>query len=171
MDSFITFLQKESPDWAKRLAAAGPANTGGRSGNMPRVWKEIAAENPVRFEELQTRFIHNSHFQPTVLELGKRTGLDFNAMSPAMREVLWSTAVQHGVNGASRLFTRAVKQLGDEGVSATSGEEFEKRLITKVYALRSGQFGSSEVRVQNAVKNRLVQERDLALAMVDSTRA
>ena len=167
MDSFVSFLQKEAPAWAKRLSSAGPANTGGRSGAMPKVWKELAAENPALFEELQTRFVHNNHFQPAVAELGKRTGLDFNAMSPAMREVLWSTAVQHGVNGAARLFTRAVKQLGEEGLDATKGESFEKALITKVYALRSGQFGSSEARVQNAVMNRLVEERNLALAMVN----
>ena len=167
MDSFVSFLQKEAPAWAKRLSSAGPANTGGRSGAMPKVWKELAAENPAMFEELQTRFVHNNHFQPAVAELGKRTGLDFNDMSPAMREVLWSTAVQHGVNGAARLFTRAVKQLGEEGVDATKGDAFEKALITKVYALRSGQFGSSEARVQNAVMNRLVEERDLALAMVN----
>ena len=142
MDGFVSFLGKEAPALGKRLAAAGPANTGGRSGGMPKVWKEIAAENPALFEELQTRFVHNNHFQPAVLEVGKRTGLDFNAMSPAMREVLWSTAVQHGVNGAARLFTRAVNQLGEEGVSATKGETFEKALITKVYDLRSGQFGS-----------------------------
>ena len=167
MDSFVSFLQKEAPAWAKRLSSAGPANTGGRSGAMPKVWKELAAENPAMFEELQTRFVHNNHFQPAVAELGKRTGLDFNSMSPAMREVLWRTAVQHGVNGAARLFTRAVKQLGEEGVDASKGDAFEKALITKVYALRSGQFGSSEARVQNAVMNRLVEERDLALAMVN----
>ncbi len=170
MDSFISFLRKESPDLAKRLASAGPANTGGRSGGMPKAWKEIAAENPARFEELQTRFVHNNHFQPAVLEIGKRTGLDFNSMSPGMREVLWSTAVQHGVNGAAKLFTRAVRQLSEEGVDASSGDAFEKSLITKVYALRSGQFGSSELRVQNAVQNRLVEERDLALAMVETNR-
>ena len=100
MDQFVSFLKRESPEWGKRLDAAGPANTGGRSGAMPRVWKEIAAENPALFEEMQTRFVHDNHFQPAVLEVGKRTGLDFNAMSPAMREVLWSTAVQHGVSGA-----------------------------------------------------------------------
>ena len=170
MDSFVSFLRKEAPAWANRLSAAGSANTGSRSGAMPKVWKEIAAENPVLFEELQTRFVHNNHFQPAVAELGKRTGLDFNAMSPAMREVLWSTAVQHGVNGAAKLFTRAVRQLGEEGMNTTAGEGFEKALITKVYALRSGQFGSSEARVQNAVMNRLAEERDLALAMVDVNR-
>ena len=170
MDQFISFLKRESPAWGERLDAAGSANTGGRSGAMPRVWKEIAAENPALFEEMQTRFVYDNHFQPAVLEVGKRTGLDFNAMSPTMREVLWSTAVQHGVNGAARLFTRAVNQLGDDGVDATSGPAFEKALITKLYALRSDQFGSSEMRVQNAVQNRLVEERDLALAMMDTSR-
>ena len=152
------------------IATHQRTNTGGRSGAMPRVWKEIAAENPALFEEMQTRFVYDNHFQPAVLEVGKRTGLDFNAMSPTMREVLWSTAVQHGVNGAARLFTRAVNQLGDDGVDATSGPAFEKALITKLYALRSDQFGSSEMRVQNAVQNRLVEERDLALAMMDTSR-
>lgn len=170
MDQFITFLKRESPEWGKRLDAAGPTNTGGRSGAMPKAWKEIASENPALFEELQTRFVHDNHFQPAVLEVGKRTGLDFNAMSPAMHEVLWSTAVQHGVSGAARLFSRAVDQLGDEGVSSTSGPAFEKALINKIYALRSGQFGSSTLSVQNSVQNRLVEERDMALAMMGTSK-
>ena len=39
-------------------------------------------------------------------------------------------------------------------------------MIRDLYALRKEQFGSSEGSVRNAVRRRLEQERELALAMV-----
>ena len=57
----------------------------------------------------------------------------------------------------------------DENVAKNPGTEaFEKAMIENVYAARSTQFGSSTQRVQNAVQNRLEQEKGLALAMVDA---
>lgn len=166
MDHFIKFLRSESPAYAKRLAAAGEANTGSKAGAMPTEWKKIAKENPALFEDLQERFIHNSHYKPALEAVSQRTGLSGDKMSPALQEVLWSTAVQHGPNGAARIFSRAMANL-DEKVAQNPGTEaFEKAMIENVYAARSTQFGSSTQRVQNAVQNRLAQEKGLALAMV-----
>ena len=168
MDHFIKFLRSESPAYAKRLAAAGEANTGSKSGAMPNEWKKIAKENPALFEDLQERFIHDSHYKPALQAVSQRTGLSGEHMSPALQEVLWSTAVQHGPNGAARIFSRAMAGL-DENVAKNPGTEaFEKAMIENVYAARSTQFGSSTQRVQNAVQNRLEQEKGLALAMVEA---
>lgn len=167
MDQFVKFLRKESPALAKRLAAAGPANTGGRSGAMPATWKKIAEENPVMFETLQERFIHESHYKPAIEAISQRTGLEPSKMSTALQEVLWSTAVQHGPSGAARIFSKAVEQLGKKNNLAPGSEEFDKNMIEKVYAMRSTQFGSSTQQVQNAVQSRLAVEKELALAMLE----
>ena len=167
MDQFVKFLRKESPALAKRLAAAGPANTGGRSGAMPTTWKKIAEENPVMFETLQERFIHESHYKPAIEAISQRTGLEPSKMSTALQEVLWSTAVQHGPSGAARIFSRAVEQVGKKNNLAPGSDEFDKHMIEKVYAMRSTQFGSSTQQVQNAVQSRLAVEKDLALAMLE----
>ncbi len=171
MRSFIEFLKAEEPEWAKRLEAAGPANTGGRRGRMPEVWKKIASESPERFEELQEKFIHKSHFVPAMKAVAAKTGLAFTEMPAALQEVLFSTAVQHGPGGAARIVSRAVSAVGQEKLDPekSTPEALRKTgesLIRRIYALRSGQFGSSEASVQTAVKSRLNQEMSLAINML-----
>ncbi len=167
MDMFLKFLKKEEPDMAARLYAAGPANTGGREGAMPRVWRELAAEAPERFEELQERFIHRSHYQPALTSL-ERLGYDTKAFSSAMREVVFSTAVQHGPAGAARIFGRAAERLG-EAVFNRRGKEED--LIREVYAIRSGQFGASSSRIQAAARRRMAEEQELAVSLSRKTPA
>lgn len=172
MSSFISYLNDQAPDLAKRLAAAGPANTGGRRGKMPQVWRQIAAEDPQRFERLQSEFIRTSHFEPAIQGIAESTGLSFSKMPKALQEVLFSTAVQHGPAGAVRIVTRAVNNLGDKhvhklganggGTEANAG----RKLIQNIYNLRAGQFVSSTARVRGAVQQRLNTEMREALQML-----
>lgn len=166
MKQFLGFLDNEAPELAQRLREAGPANTGSRRGAMPNVWRAIASEQPERFEELQEAFIHESHYKPAVAAIAERTGLDPKQLSPAMREVIWSTAVQHGPAGAARLFDRANSLSGEQDDPA-----YERKLINNVYKLRAGQFGSSSTQVQAAVQNRFREERLLALNMLDAGKS
>lgn len=172
MDGFIGYLQQNAPDLATRLSAAGPANTGGRSGRMPSEWRKIAEEQPDRFERLQSDFIRTSHFDPAVRDIVSATGLSMEAMPPALQEVLFSTAVQHGPAGASRIINQAVERVGPgklrqaEGKKNPSAKKTTEQLITQIYNLRAGQFVSSSSRVQAAVRNRLRQEMREALEML-----
>jgi hypothetical protein len=160
MNGFLSFLDAEAPDISKRLRDAGPANTGSRRGKMPEAWQKIAAEQPARFEALQEKFIHDSHYAPALNAVTRTAGIDPAKLSPAMQEVLWSTAVQHGPSGAARIFNRAVSKGGFNNMQA------ERKLIDNVYAIRAEQFGSSTDEVRAAVRNRLRQEKALALAML-----
>ena len=162
MKSFLNFLDGEAPDIAQRLRNAGPADTGSRKGRMPDAWRAIAAEQPERFEALQEAFIRESHYRPALESIVQRTGLEAESISPAMREVIWSTAVQHGPAGAARIFDRADDMSGKPGDAA-----YERKLISNVYKIRAGQFGSSTAQVQQAVRNRFRQEQQLALNMLD----
>ena len=162
MDRFITFLKNEEPDWSKRLRAAGPANTGSTRGRMPAVWRDIAAENPERFEELQRDFIKREYYDAARSKIRERTGFDPDHSPLVLREVLWSTAVQHGPTGAADIFTRAFESLSD------STQKDFRSLISQVYDRRSTRFGSSTRRVQQSVANRLTQEKELALAMLNT---
>ena len=161
MDGFIQFLDKEAPDIAKELRAAGPANTGGRKGKMPEVWAQIAAREPDRFANLQEGYIRDSHYEPA-LEAVRAAGFNTDEFSPALKEGLWSTSVQHGPNSAAKIFIRAAEK-------ADPAQIREKDLIKGVYARRAGQFGSSTDAVRAAVHNRLREEQSLALAMTDKT--
>ena len=163
MNGFLSFLDTEAPDISKQLRAAGPANTGSRRGKMPEAWQKIAAEQPARFEALQEKFIHDSHYAPALDAVIKGAGIDPARLSPAMQEVLWSTAVQHGPAGAARIFNRAASKGSFDSMQA------ERKLIDNVYAIRAEQFGSSTEQVRVAVRSRLRQEKALALAMLKPT--
>lgn len=163
MNSFLSFLDSEAPDIAARLRKAGPANTGSRQGAMPDAWRSIAKEEPERFEALQESFIRKSHYQPALKAIAERTGLELENISPAMSEVIWSTAVQHGPAGAARIFDRA-----DDLSGKPDDPSYERKLISNVYKIRANQFGSSTSQVQAAVRNRFRQEQQLALNMLDA---
>lgn len=161
MGQFLDFLQDRAPEWASRLRAAGPANTGSRSGGMPEVWKEIAAESPERLGKLQEEFIGQSHYQPAAQAIGETLGMETGSMPTALREVIFSTAVQHGPAGATRIFEQAMAGLKD-----SSGPGMVRGLIDKVYELRGQHFGGSTEGVQHAVGRRFESERRMAQALL-----
>lgn len=161
MKAFVDYLSERAPSWAQKLSAAGPANTGGRSGKMPDAWKKIAAEDPAGFSKMQYDFIEKTHYQPAIEEIEERTGVNISQYPKAVQEVLWSTAVQHGPSGAAKIFSKAI------GRSQTANGGIEKaQLIKSVYSMRAGQFGSSSSDVRASVQNRFKQEGRLALAML-----
>jgi len=163
MKLFVDYLSERAPDLASKLKAAGPSNTGSCSGTMPEVWKKMAVADPVRFEKLQYDFIENSHYLPAVQEISDRTGLDISKAPRAVREVLWSTAVQHGPRNAAKIFTKAIKraQYTNDGAKMA-------QLIGSVYDMRAGQFGSSGSDVKAAVLSRFKEEGRIALAMLSN---
>ncbi len=161
MHRFIDYLEEKAPGLANRLKAAGAANTGSRHGKMPEVWKKIAAEDPERFSKLQYDFIEQTHYLPALREIEEQTGVDLGQSPKAVQEVLWSTAVQHGPNGAAKIFSKAVGRARQK-----SGSVAAARLIGSVYAMRAGQFGSSPADIREAVRNRFKSEGKLALAML-----
>jgi hypothetical protein len=161
MKHFIEYLSERAPDLSARLKAAGSANTGSTSGKMPSVWKQMANEDPAGFSRLQYDFIEKTHYLPAVQEISEQTGLDVSKAPRALQEVLWSTAVQHGPKGAAKIFTKGI-----ERAQSKEGGVKIAQLIGSVYALRSGQFGSSGPEVAAAARNRFKEEGRLALAML-----
>lgn len=167
MDYFIKFLDDKAPDIASRLKNAGPSDTGGKSGRMPEEWKQIAAEDPKRFEALQHEFIRVNNYSPAAKSIVLTSGVDVNSRSHALREVLWSTAVQHGPSGAERIFSRAI----ETAQTTKTGQDFDKAVIEEVYSIRQRQFGSHGRRIREAVTARFQDEKSSAIAMLDQTAA
>jgi len=171
MNRFLSYLSEQEPAMADRLRKSGPANTGSLRGGMPAEWAKIAAESPERFEQLQTEFIKKDHYQPAREKIREMTGLDIEASKPALREALFSTAVQHGASGAARIFNEAIDKFlsrPEAGQAAQIGSKsFEQSLVSEVYNKRSHQFGGSTAAVRQSVRGRLNQEKDMVLAMLD----
>lgn len=167
MNRFLNFLAEREPAWAERLRKSGPANTGSTHGRMPAEWARIASEDAAKFERLQTEFIKKDHYQPAREKILMQTGVDIDTAKPAVREALFSTAVQHGAGGAARIFNAAIdKFLKKPGVEP-GAKSFEQALVSEVYTKRQDQFGSSTNAVRASVRGRLRQEKDMVLAMLD----
>ena len=114
-------------------------------------WKNVAREHPQEFEQEQDAYIKKTHYDPQVQKLAQ-VGFNLNNASPALKQVVFSTAVQHGP--ATDVITKAIRRVGTTN---------ESSLINEIYKERSTRFGSSTPSVQKSVQNRLVQERNLAL--------
>jgi uncharacterized Zn-binding protein involved in type VI secretion len=96
-------------------------------------------------------------------------GLDFSQRSAALRDVLWSTAVQHGGGGATNVFRRALA--GVDGATVSDQE-----VIRRVYAERGAEggqkyFSHSTPEVRAAVTRRLANESRDAQEMLLRERA
>lgn len=162
MDSFLSYLEGEKPEWAARLKGAGPADTGSKEGGMPTVWKELADKYPEEFEAVQTAFIRKENYDPARLKVLDATGIDMDNAPKVVQDVLWSTSVQHGATGAARIFSKVVNSF----IGEANGVDFNQKLIEGVYDTRKDQFGSSTKRVRNSVQTRLTHEKELALSML-----
>jgi len=177
MKNFIEYCKTEAPDIAERLTKTGGSlNTGGTRGKMPTEWKAIAEEQPDRLEALQDKFIRASHFEPAMRAIAEKTGVEFQEMPFALQEVVFSTAVQHGPNGAMRIVSRAMGQVGSSKLDPDANKpetlaKAHETLIRRIYDNRSGQFRSSAESVQAAVKSRLKQEMSLAINMLRQQQA
>ena len=164
MDYFMRFLDDKAPDIASKLRAAGPADTGGRTGRMPAVWKDVAAADPKRFEALQHEFIRGNNYSPAAKSIVLTTGVDVTRRSYALREVLWSTAVQHGPGGAERIFTQAIEKAD----AMPAGQDFDKAVIEEVYRIRGQKFYRHNKRIREAVQSRFRDEKTTAIALLGS---
>lgn len=163
MRHFLDFLEKQAPEWATRLENAGPADTGSTNGMMPAEWRAIASEDPEKFAHLQRQFIAESHYLPALKNVLQSTGLDGEMFSAPLREVLFSTAVQHGPTGATKIFQRAMETLDQ-----AKPNDIASQLLEQVYAVRKTQFSSSSNQVREAVQGRLEQEERMARNLMDS---
>ena len=127
------FLMHEGARWADELAAGGKPGSAGFSA----AWKAIAQRERESFAAAQHGFIARTHYAPAVAKLRAARGIDLNMRHDAVREAVWSTAVQHG--RAADILARAVDAAragGDEG-GGEAGTDFDRRLVDAIYDARS----------------------------------
>ena len=107
-------------------------------------WKSLASKYRSGFFRQQYLFVKQLSYTPAVNYLqGNVKGFKMSRYSTALRNVLFSTAVQHGSYGAYKIFKKAFSNLG--GYSAKLSE---KKIINAVYAVRSGYKKTSTLKAQ-----------------------
>ncbi len=171
MASFLRFLEKENPAYAKELNDAGGVQ-GATAGTPEFVgkWKELAKNNPREFDSLQKKWNSNVNFSPTKNAIKSKYNIDLSK-DPTLAAVIYSTSTQHGSGGANRVIDRAFSGIPPEKIKDMPREE----LIKRIYAERGKQdadgtlsyFRSGTPKLQQSVKNRLIREEKDALKMLE----
>jgi LysM repeat protein len=161
------FLAAEGRQWAAEFGGASPG-----SASFTATWKAIAAREPEKFEAAQHDYIQRTHYQVQLDTVKTATGLDLSTRSAAIRDVVWSTSVQHGPETGA--VVKAMARVEGQGLSPADGKAYDRALINAIYDERgkrndAGQlayFTSASAAVQVSVANRFASERQDALAML-----
>ena len=87
-----------------RLSEAYYTGSPGYGSLFDAEWKALANENSAGFEQAQRNYVRLRYYEPIVERLEeKHSGFSIDNYSIALRNVLWSRAVQLGTGGAAEL--------------------------------------------------------------------
>ena len=134
-------------------------------------WKKLAKEQGAALHAGEHDFIKRTHYDILVSNIADDTGLDIDSRSDALKDVVWSTSVQHGPN--TRVIERAVAALkGSSPVLKPTDPDYDRQLIIAIYAERGRRnsdgslayFSKNSQNVQKGVPNRLEHQQKDALA-------
>jgi len=127
-------------------------------------WKTVASAYSTEFHQAEHTFIKRTHYIPFVARLYKYLQFDVRDYSPVIRDVIWSTAVQHGPN--SQVVINALQ-------SDLIYQLTEYEIINKIYTERSRKkndklyyFPRIKDHWQNHITNRFDEERMEALSQL-----
>lgn len=117
------FIKKYYPDEFKGLK--------GGTDEFTKKWKELATKDPKALHANEHAYIKETHYDPQAKRLDKDLKLDVSKRSAALRDVVWSVAVQHGPN-TDVIVTAAKPLLKDSKIDDVTDEA----LIRAIYAER-----------------------------------
>lgn len=163
------FVKAEGKPWGSEFAAGVPGSKA-----FSAAWQAIAQREPDSFRRAQHAFIERTHYRPVVTAVEDRKGIDLDKRSEAVRNMVWSMAVQHG--GAPNILIQAINQVDRDNDRAA--RDYDRKLIEAGYDARTAYVLTvannrklpKGVRDQlvSITKNRFPKERAKALAMLDA---
>ena len=138
-------------------------------------WQAIAAREPEAFRRAQQEYLAQARYYPAVDFVWKKTGLDLDRRSDAVREAIWSTSGQHG--DAETFLPQAVADADllsrfAGGPVNRSSPAYDEMLIGTIYDRRIKYvqgLRSRDPRKQRTLQNvipQLEREREMALDML-----
>ncbi len=164
MKDYLRYLQKH-PNYQKfyhRLQQAGGINSALKGElQFKNTWADLSKNND--FLLSQQDFIIDKKLNPTLKYISDIKGINLDNRSPVIRDVLYSTATQHGEGGASHVMHRRFGRNTD--VSALSDAE----LIHQIYNERSDvdhYFKNSSKNIKDNLKKRFQKEKNKALELL-----
>jgi LysM repeat protein len=163
---FVDSLKDTHPDYYEALKGKKPGTE-----EFGKAWKDLAAKDPEGFGKAQKDFVDRTHYDKAKEHTEAAVpGLKFDERSKALKDVLYSTAVQHGPE--SNVFKKA---LAGKDVSKMSDAD----IIKAVYAERGKKnkdgelayFSRETAKTQGNIANRFVNEQKDALDMLAKQQA
>lgn len=139
------FCAAEGAPWACELGKAPGSSA------FSAAWKAIAARDAEAFAAAQHAFIERTHYRPAVKAVKARTGHDLDSRPAALRDAVWSTAVQHG--GAAKILVRAVSDADADAPRGTP--EHDRACIAAIYCRRTAHVLAIAARSAPAVRRTL----------------
>jgi len=158
VDNFLNWL-KATPNatsYFTTLQNAKVMDGNNFGANFDAAWENLATSNYNEFFNLQRIFVKNYYYDYAADILEKDYNFDLETKSFALREVLWSTAVQYGRGKGD-----GIKTLGAIDIFLKAGlENSEEVLINKIYDIK---IAHAESRNDFISKARANDEKGLAL--------
>ncbi len=115
-----------------RSQFAGLKDAASPNGVVATVWRRVAAAEPEAFLNAQYNYAKHAYYDPVVKHVAEATGLNIDAQSLAVRNAVWSTAVQHSC--PARLILSAIGTLKGDAQPNIQGQQ---ALINAIYDTRA----------------------------------
>lgn len=165
-DAFVRWLSKRDDalgNYGKVLQESGAVGSSG----FDRQWKKLAEIDSVGFNKVQHEYVKEQYYDVSAKKLESDYGIDINKKSLALKNVLWSNAVQHGTHYGAEIFEDAAKLAG-KPIDTMTDHEFiyyiyEEKLINKEWS-----SGSPDQRL--GLENRWRTEREEALELLEKKK-
>jgi hypothetical protein len=168
MKEFLDYVNINAPSVHKALDLAGGFDAA-KNGTptFKKAWVVLAADS--NFGTVQHDFIKTTHYDVLAARIKSDTGLDVANRSAALRDVVWSVAVQHGPT--SEVISTALRHktpagMTDEQIIDAIYDRRESKIKNKDGARVLRYFSRSTANVQEGVEKRYKQERFCAKKML-----
>ena len=164
LNGFVNWLKGENYDFYKRLTDARSLDNGSNCGpHFDKEWKNLANNHYNTFYNLQHKYTKKTFYDDLVNRLTTNDGFSNMLTNFSIRNVLWSTAVQHGAYGAYQI------------IAPLSDTKDVEKFINKVYAERGRKnssgglvhFPNCSKAVQRGVASRFSREENDAIRMYE----
>lgn len=155
LGAFMTWLQGIEPNYYKTLNDAKIAD-GTYGANFKAAWVGIANSEHDKFYKIQQQYTRKNYYD-SFLSIASRNGYDTRELVKynATRNMIMSTAIQHGPTGAKNIFM-AAGSIND--MNSFIDRVYAERLNITAIKYPPNSPDPGKVAIYNAVKNRFQEE-------------
>lgn len=152
-DNFVSWLKKVNPNMGSVFG-----NTKAGTTDFTNAWKNAYSKYGDDFSSLQTQYAFENYAKPLADLAKQKTGVDYTR-SPALQELVYSTALQFGSGNLG------LSALGNVNSNMSDTDIINASYDNKISNYKS-YFKDSSSNVQESVKNRFKNERNDILSLV-----